>query len=53
MNQQSSRTTARNSPGSGRESEQGKLLVNLLAENHSRANKSGKHRITLEGYGYR
>jgi maltose alpha-D-glucosyltransferase/alpha-amylase len=34
-------------------SEQGKLLVNLLAENHSRANKSGKHRIMLEGYGYR
>jgi maltose alpha-D-glucosyltransferase/alpha-amylase len=33
--------------------EQGKLLVNLLAEDHSRANKSGKHRIMLEGYGYR
>jgi maltose alpha-D-glucosyltransferase/alpha-amylase len=32
---------------------QGKLLVNLLAEDHSRANKSGKHRIMLEGYGYR
>jgi maltose alpha-D-glucosyltransferase/alpha-amylase len=38
-------------PGVNRE--QGKLLVNLLAENHSRANKSGKHRIMLEGYGYR
>jgi maltose alpha-D-glucosyltransferase/alpha-amylase len=37
----------------GVNSEQGKLLVNLLAENHSRANKSGKHRIMLEGYGYR
>ena len=33
--------------------EQGKLLVNLLSENHSRSNKSGKHRIMLEGYGYR
>jgi maltose alpha-D-glucosyltransferase/alpha-amylase len=33
--------------------EQGKLLVNLLAEDHSRANQSGKHRIMLEGYGYR
>ncbi len=31
----------------------GKLLVNLLAEDHSRANDSGKHRIVLEGYGYR
>ena len=37
----------------GVNSEQSKLLVNLLAENHSRANKSGKHRIMLEGYGYR
>jgi len=35
----------------GVSSEQDKLLVNLLAENHSRANKSGKHRIMLEGYG--
>jgi maltose alpha-D-glucosyltransferase / alpha-amylase len=33
--------------------EHGKLLVNLLAEDHSRANESGKHRIMLEGYGYR
>ncbi len=32
---------------------EGKLLVNLLAEDHSRANESGKHRIVLEGYGYR
>jgi len=29
------------------------LLVNLLAEDHSRTNESGKHRIVLEGYGYR
>jgi maltose alpha-D-glucosyltransferase/alpha-amylase len=38
-------------PGVNRE--QGKLLVNLLSENHSRADKSGKHRIMLEGYAYR
>jgi len=38
-------------PGVSRE--HGKLLVNLLAEDHSQANKSGKHRIMLEGYGYR
>ena len=31
----------------------GQLLVNLLAEDHSQANESGKHRIVLEGYGYR
>src|SRR4051794_10951594 len=37
----------------GVNSDQGKLLVNLLTENHSRSNKSGKHRIMLEGYGYR
>jgi maltose alpha-D-glucosyltransferase/alpha-amylase len=37
----------------GVEKERGKLLVNLLAEDHSKANESGKHRIVLEGYGYR
>jgi maltose alpha-D-glucosyltransferase/alpha-amylase len=31
----------------------GKLLVNLLAEDHSKADESGKYRIVLEGYGYR
>jgi maltose alpha-D-glucosyltransferase / alpha-amylase len=30
-----------------------KLLVNLLGEEHSKADESGKHRIMLEGYGYR
>jgi len=30
-----------------------KVLVNLLTEDHSEANESGKHRIVLEGYGYR
>ena len=33
--------------------EQGKHLINLLGEEHSTADKSGKHRIVLEGYGYR
>jgi maltose alpha-D-glucosyltransferase/alpha-amylase len=33
--------------------EAGKLLVNLLSENHSRANKRGQHRLVLEPYGYR
>jgi len=32
---------------------EGQLLVNLLAEDHGRTNESGKHRIVLEGYGYR
>ncbi len=33
--------------------EAGKLLVNLLSENHSRADKHGKHELVLEPYGYR
>jgi maltose alpha-D-glucosyltransferase / alpha-amylase len=33
--------------------DEGKMLVNLLAEDHSKAKDSGKHRIVLEGYGYR
>jgi len=33
--------------------ESGKLLVNLLTENHSRADKGGRHTLVLEGYGYR
>jgi maltose alpha-D-glucosyltransferase/alpha-amylase len=33
--------------------EAGKLLVNLLTEDHSRAGKRGKHALLLEGYGYR
>ena len=28
-------------------------LVNLLTADHSRASESGKHRVCLEGYGYR
>ncbi|MGJ4941252.1 alpha-amylase family protein [Bradyrhizobium sp. HKCCYLS1011] len=31
----------------------GKLLINLLAEDHSRADKRGRHTLVLEPYGYR
>jgi maltose alpha-D-glucosyltransferase/alpha-amylase len=31
----------------------GKLLVNLLDENHSRADARGRHTLLMEGYGYR
>jgi maltose alpha-D-glucosyltransferase / alpha-amylase len=31
----------------------GDLLVNLLSADHSRAQKNGKHVVSLEGYGYR
>ena len=33
--------------------EQGKLLVNLLTDDHSRANGRGRHDVLLEPYGYR
>ena len=33
--------------------DKGKQLINLLGEEHSTANKSGRHRIVLEGYAYR
>ena len=33
--------------------ESGWLLVNLLSEDHSRAGADGRHRLLLEGYGYR
>jgi maltose alpha-D-glucosyltransferase/alpha-amylase len=33
--------------------EAGKLLVNLLSEDHSRADERGRHRLVMEGYGYR
>jgi maltose alpha-D-glucosyltransferase / alpha-amylase len=32
---------------------EGSRLVNLLSSDHSTADESGKHRILLEGYGYR
>jgi maltose alpha-D-glucosyltransferase / alpha-amylase len=37
----------------GEHADAGNLLVNLLAEDHSRAGKNGKHRLVIEGYGYR
>jgi maltose alpha-D-glucosyltransferase/alpha-amylase len=37
----------------GLPSDAGKLLVNLLSEDHSQANQSGKHTLLLEAYGYR
>jgi maltose alpha-D-glucosyltransferase/alpha-amylase len=33
--------------------EAGRLLVNLLSEDHSRADTAGKHRLLMEAYGYR
>jgi maltose alpha-D-glucosyltransferase/alpha-amylase len=32
---------------------EGRVLVNLLTENHSRAAEDGKHTVLVEGYGYR
>jgi len=37
----------------GLEGEEGKLLINLLSEDHSHAGKNGKHTLMLEAYGYR
>jgi maltose alpha-D-glucosyltransferase/alpha-amylase len=37
----------------GSQAEHGNLLVNLLGEEHSRADKKGKHRLVIEAYGYR
>ena len=37
----------------GMEGTNDRLLVNLLAGEHSRAEASGKHRVVLEPYGYR
>jgi maltose alpha-D-glucosyltransferase/alpha-amylase len=38
---------------SGIAGEGGRVLINLLSEDHSRANTDGKHRVLLEAYGYR
>jgi maltose alpha-D-glucosyltransferase/alpha-amylase len=38
---------------SGIAGESGRVLVNLLSEDHSRANADGRHRVMLEAYGYR
>jgi maltose alpha-D-glucosyltransferase/alpha-amylase len=32
---------------------QGALLINLLAEDHSHADKDGRHRLVIEAHGYR
>ncbi len=32
---------------------EGRLLVNLLSDNHSQASEDGKHHLLLEAYGYR
>ena len=37
----------------GLEGNAGRLLVNLLSEDHNHADKHGKHTLMLEGYGYR
>jgi maltose alpha-D-glucosyltransferase/alpha-amylase len=37
----------------GLKDDQGKLLVNLLTEDHSRADERGRHGVLLEPYGYR
>jgi len=38
---------------SGISGEAGRLLVNLLSEDHSRADAQGKHCLMIEAYGYR
>jgi maltose alpha-D-glucosyltransferase/alpha-amylase len=37
----------------GLKDDRGNLLVNLLGPDHSRAADNGKHKVCLEGYGYR
>jgi maltose alpha-D-glucosyltransferase/alpha-amylase len=37
----------------GENTEHGKLLINLLAEDHSQADDKDEHRMIIEGYGYR
>src|SRR5690348_3458999 len=37
----------------GLEGREARLLVNLLSEDHSRADARGRHRVVLEPYGYR
>ena len=32
---------------------EGRVLVNLLTEEHSRAGEDGRHHLLLEAYGYR
>jgi maltose alpha-D-glucosyltransferase/alpha-amylase len=37
----------------GLDCDAGELLINLLSEDHSRADKGRRHRLVIEGYGYR
>ena len=37
----------------GENAEKGRLLINLLSEDHSRADQRGRHCLVIEGYGYR
>jgi maltose alpha-D-glucosyltransferase / alpha-amylase len=37
----------------GLKGNEGRLLINLLTEDHSRAGEDGKHHLLLEAYGYR
>jgi maltose alpha-D-glucosyltransferase/alpha-amylase len=34
-------------------SERRQILINLLSDDHSRSNKNDRHRLVIEGYGYR
>jgi maltose alpha-D-glucosyltransferase/alpha-amylase len=37
----------------GLRGKEGRVLVNLLTNEHSRAGENGKHHLLLEAYGYR
>jgi maltose alpha-D-glucosyltransferase/alpha-amylase len=37
----------------GENASSGQLLVNLLSEDHSQSDRHGKHRLVIEGFGYR
>jgi maltose alpha-D-glucosyltransferase/alpha-amylase len=37
----------------GASSANGGLLANVLSDDHSRADGRGRHRVEIEGYGYR
>jgi maltose alpha-D-glucosyltransferase/alpha-amylase len=37
----------------GLDGEEGRMLINLLSEDHSHADDAGRHRVVLEPYGYR
>jgi maltose alpha-D-glucosyltransferase/alpha-amylase len=37
----------------GLEGEGGRALINLLSDDHSEAQENGKHKLVIEGYGYR